>query len=553
MKRLFTALWLALFAITCCAQENEWSWIKGDSTDLSPAVFGERGVPAPENTPAGAYNAIGWVDNDGMFWSFGGNGYYGWRGDLWRFNPETLEWTWMKGSQEESDPGNYGEMGVPAETNTPPSRGFGVANWTDNDGNLWLYGGLSSYQGAGIHIYADLWMYNVETNLWTWMNGSQSSHLDPVYGMPGVPSPDATPGSRSELAATWVDEEGDLWLFGGGGEGFGTDYILYNDLWKYDIELNQWAYIRGQQFGGAPSVYGTQGVPDEMNEPSGRMAYGSWVDSEGNFWLMGGNVLQSGYFIYNDLWKYNPDTNEWTWMKGSTEPGNPGYFGVKGIASSANNPPARFENRANWIEDDKLYMFGGYYSIQSGLNRMLNDLWMYDIASNTWTWLSGDSLQEPPVPVYGEFGLPAPENKPGGRMGAIAWYGGDNEAYIFGGFEYNPEFPSSSKTRNEVWKYGMDPDCCPLSTNQLLNPLRFEAYPNPASGFINLRIGTPVHQNLDLAIFNMVGELVHSRSLGMVSDHLRMEIPSDLPNGIYVFTIQSDHGQYSQKVSVLRD
>jgi len=553
MKRLYAPLLFALVTCSCYAQENEWSWIKGDSISGQPPVFGDRGVPAPENTPAGAYNSIGWVDNAGMFWSFGGSGIYGWRGDLWRFNPETLEWTWMKGSQEESHPGSYGEMGVPAETNAPPARGFGMANWTDNEGNLWMYGGLSSYQSVGIHIYADLWKYDVETDLWTWMNGSQESHVDPVYGMPGIPSPDVHPGSRSEMGATWVDQEGDLWLFGGGGEGFGTAYILYNDLWKYDIELNQWAYMRGQTFGGAPSVYGMQGVPDEMNEPSGRMAYGSWVDSGGNFWMMGGHVQQSGSFTYDDLWRYNPGTNEWTWMRGSTEPGNEGSFGTKGIASMANTPPARFENRANWTEGDKLYMFGGYYHIQSGLNIMLNDLWMYDIPSNTWTWLSGDSLGQLPVPVHGDFGVPAPENTPGGRMGALAWYAGDNEAYIFGGYEYYPEFPSSSLTTNEIWKYGMDPDCCPLSTESIQNPVRFEAYPNPAANFINIRLSATAERFLTLSISNSVGQVVHRQSLGRVAEHLRIAIPDHLPNGIYLFSISSNQNSFNQKVVILRD
>jgi hypothetical protein len=553
MKYICASIFFLFTTLVCDAQENEWAWIKGDSMNLSPPVFGERGIPAPENTPSGAYNSIGWVDSNGMFWSFGGSGYYGWRGDLWRFNSETLEWTWMKGSQEESDPGSFGEMGVPAESNAPPARGFGVANWTDNDGNLWLYGGLSSYQGVGIHIYADLWKYDVETNLWTWMNGSQSSHVEPNYGMPGVPSAEAHPGSRSELGATWVDQEGDLWLFGGGAEGFGTAYILYNDLWKYDIDLNQWAYMKGQTYGGAPSVYGTQGTPDEFNEPSGRMAYGSWVDSDGNFWMMGGHIQQSGSFTYNDLWRYTPGTNEWTWMKGSMEAGSEGSFGTQSIASTLNNPPARFENRANWIEDDKLYMFGGYYHIQSGLNRMLNDLWMYDISSNTWTWLSGDSLETPPAPVHGDFGIPASENIPAGRMGAIAWYDNDNTAYIFAGYEYDPLLPSSAKVTNEVWKYGMDPDCCPLNTESTQNLARFEAYPNPAATFINIRLSTNEKLNLRLAISNMIGEVVHESKLGLVSDHLRIEIPAHLSNGMYLFTLYSENNQFSQKVSVLRD
>ncbi len=553
MKPLLSALLFVFTFTNADAQVSMWSWIKGDSISSLPPVAGDQGIPALENSPAGAYNCIGWVDNEGMFWSFGGSGSHGWRGDLWRFNPNTLEWTWMKGTQEGNNPGSYGEMGVPSETNSPPSRGFGVANWTDLEGNLWLYGGISSYPGAQPHVYTDLWKYDVESNMWTWINGSPNSDVPPVYSMPGVPSQDAHPGSRSEMGATWVDLEGNLWLFGGGGDGIGSDYFLYNDLWKYDIELNQWAFIRGQTYSGPPSVYGTQGVSNPSNEPSGRMAYGSWVDSQGNFWMMGGNQLNSGYNIYNDLWRYNPNTNEWTWMKGASETGDPGYYGNKGIASLSNNPPARFENRANWIENDKLYMFGGYYSLQTGFNQMLNDLWVYDIATNAWTWLSGDTLGQPPLPIHGEFGIAALENKPGGRMGAIGWYNGNNEAYIFGGYEYNPELPSSARLTSEIWKYAMDPVCCPLSMEDRENYARFEAYPNPASEFINLRMGDTNSRSATLLIFNTVGQIVHSVTLYNLSDHYLFNIPPHLANGIYMFTLISEGYKFNQKVSVVKE
>ena len=45
----------------------------------------------------------------------------------------------------------------------------------------------------------------------------------------------------------------------------------------------------------------------------------SWTDSSGNLWLFGGygvdaNGLESGL---NDLWEFNPSTNEWAWMGGA--------------------------------------------------------------------------------------------------------------------------------------------------------------------------------------------------------------------------------------------
>ena len=53
-----------------------------------------------------------------------------------------------------------------------------------------------------------------------------------VYGTLGVPSANNFPGGRSN-AVTWVDTDGNFWLFGGYGYA-ATGAGLLNDLWMYD-------------------------------------------------------------------------------------------------------------------------------------------------------------------------------------------------------------------------------------------------------------------------------------------------------------------------------
>ncbi len=60
--------------------------------------------------------------------------------DLWKFDPVTLEWTWVSGSLAIYQNGNFGTQGISAPTNQPPSRSGNNA-WVDKDGNLWLFGG----------------------------------------------------------------------------------------------------------------------------------------------------------------------------------------------------------------------------------------------------------------------------------------------------------------------------------------------------------------------------------------------------------------------------
>src|SRR5829696_4919169 len=89
---------------------------------------------------------------------------------------QTGQWVWMKGDNTGNQPGNYGTIGVPASTNKPGGR-YEAAQWTDLLGNFWLYGG-----GSGVVRYSDLWKYDPANNEWTWMHGSQSMNLPPVYG-----------------------------------------------------------------------------------------------------------------------------------------------------------------------------------------------------------------------------------------------------------------------------------------------------------------------------------------------------------------------------------
>ena len=71
---------MALFLLSVGNTQN-WTWIGGDlGSEASRdqlAVGGTKGVAASSNYPGGRQNAIGWSDNDGYLWLFGGVGYVG--------------------------------------------------------------------------------------------------------------------------------------------------------------------------------------------------------------------------------------------------------------------------------------------------------------------------------------------------------------------------------------------------------------------------------------------------------------------------------------------
>ncbi|MDR3727417.1 MAG: kelch repeat-containing protein, partial [Terracidiphilus sp.] len=90
------------------AQTNQWYWTGGTHVALSNQTpsgsWGALGVPSLGNIPSDRQGATTWTDSSGNFWLFGGQGTdsnppgSGYLNDLWKFNPSTLEWTWMGGS-----------------------------------------------------------------------------------------------------------------------------------------------------------------------------------------------------------------------------------------------------------------------------------------------------------------------------------------------------------------------------------------------------------------------------------------------------------------------
>lgn len=532
---------LTFTSLSIFGQTGVWTWIKGSNEFNTPPIFGEMGIASPDVTPSGCYESVAWTGLDGTFWMFGGHGAIAAQNDLWRFDLETNNWTWVKGSGESNHPGHYGTQGVASPENLPPARWLGAFNWVDNDGNLWLYGGANHTDGG--NGFNDLWKYDISTNMWTWINGSSTPFQIPQHGTQGVSSPSNQPGWRAETAASWVDDSNNLWLFGG----LSSDNLVYNDLWKYNISVNEWVWMKGSSEPESPGYYGTQGISSSLNEPPARIVFASWKDSVGNFWIFGGSISIGSNDLLSDLWKYDPNINEWTWMKGPSTLDDPGNFGVKCFPSLNNNPSARMENRANWIDNDELYMFGGVHSPPTGLKRKLNDLWVYSIENNTWTWISGDS-EGNTEGFFGELGVPSTENKPLGRMGAVAWYDNAGAAYVFGGTLYNPASPLSSPRMNDLWKFEVDKDCVSgvVGIEDVNGTLSYVVYPNPVDQFLNIDFGSEINNQLSLQIYNAKGQLVKAEFIPPGASHWQLST-THFASGLFKLLISNSQGLHETR------
>jgi N-acetylneuraminic acid mutarotase len=452
VPRHFPLAWLGVFLVVAAGMvlragaqttaANEWTWVGGTvNGTFAAGVYGTLGFPAPTNFPGAHQFSSTWSDSSGNLWLFGGlgvdaNGSYGsFMNDLWRFTPSTQEWTWMGGSSTAGpsanckngagcgQPGVYGTLGTAAARNAPGGR-EGAASWADTKGNFWLFGGYG-YDSAGTLVYLnDLWEFSLSTGEWTWMGGS------------------------STVTGTC----------------FGSE-------------------IKGYYCGGEPGVYGTPGVPSAGNIPGARWQPTSWVDASGDFWLFGGYTIDSNdqiQYDYNDLWKFSPSDDEWTWMGGTSfasefvcdsDPnsylyicGEPGTYGTMGSPSQENAPGAR-NGALSWVDKSgNLWLVGGAAFDGIGNYNPLNDMWVLNPATNEWTWVGGSNtsplclanwgdscgglILSPIYGSYGTLGTPAAGNIPFLTSNAANWTDNSGNFWLFSGAD--DEFGSGW---NDLWEF----------------------------------------------------------------------------------------------------
>jgi N-acetylneuraminic acid mutarotase len=470
---------IAFFAISLCSEAqstapNEWAWMGGSGTLANrPGVYGTLGSPAAANMPGSRNGAASWTDKNGNLWLFGGGGADsagngGNLNDLWEFDSSSREWAWMSGSSVLSSwscggqvcggqSGVYGTLGMPAPEDVPGGRAF-AASWTDSNGNLWLFGGYGPISTGKTGYFNDLWKYSPSAQEWTWMGGSSTGPTAGgpagVYGTLGKPSSANVPGARYQ-AASWTGKDGNLWLFGGYGFDAAGSLNPLNDLWEFNPSTSQWTWMGGSSTAasqnGRAGTYGTLGIPAAGNYPGSRYQANAWTDQSGNLWLFGGTGTDSvgNFSVLNDLWEFNPTTQQWAWMTGSKvivcapkSCGEPATYGSLGVPGAENSPGGRAGATASTDSDGNFWLFGGWgndHSIRG--NGYLNDLWEFSPSTQEWAWRSGsNSLGQDSAPqrgVYGTLGASGLSSVPGGREWAASWIDNSGNYWLFGGFGAN--------------------------------------------------------------------------------------------------------------------
>jgi hypothetical protein len=286
-----------------------------------------------------------------------------------------------------------------------------------------------------------MWKYDLADGKWRWMGGSRMQGASPVY--PQLAGSVGQPGARYG-SATWTDDNGNFWMFGGYGPGVSSTgnpvTATMNDMWKYDPVTSIWTYE------GGPKVLLDQGnYPPAHNQsgyPAHRQHAASGKTPAGDFLLFGG-TSSSNYL--NDLWRFTPSSRTWTWIGGSAVHSANGTYPA--AAGGVGYPGAR-TTMAYWTDSNSdFWIFGGFGMPSSGGVNRLNDLWRYQAQNNTFFYMSGATVfsQATQYPAsHGDVGVL------GGRNIACFWSGG-GKFWLSGG--YGRESGGAEGRFNDLWAH----------------------------------------------------------------------------------------------------
>lgn len=272
------------------------TWVEGHDAALIPPASPRLNV-----TP----NQVTWQSpNGGDVWVLTLDG------GLWKWPMDGSGWQVIQADLPVNSPGHSGVFQLPDVANRPRGRSH-ATTWVTANGDLWMFGGTlrKPIPWGNPPLLADLWRYQPQTGLWTWMAGRAAlPEEDADWRSDGILEPDVGTGP------SWVGKDGRLWLHQGRQS---ADF-----MWAFDPVSATWS-LEYQSTG--PRIIPGHGnwshtvldPPEIGTTPGGRSPRAmTWTGTDGRLYLFGGhpnsaitseNQNSADFYI----WHYEPDDRRW--------------------------------------------------------------------------------------------------------------------------------------------------------------------------------------------------------------------------------------------------
>lgn len=347
----------------------------------------------------------------------------------------------------------------------------------------------------------------------------------------------------------------------------GTGSSLLADFWRYDPGLDSWEQLPDFPGGARGFSYGV------AHQGKAYVGFGLWETDNGNS------------LSHNDLWEYDPATEEWTSLSRCTCPGrfHPAFVALNGKLFVGLGASTTFGDLRDWFVYDIAtdtwekkkdlpaaarhhpYYFGIGDYVYAGMGHsgpvIYDDLYRYDLSTDTWEQmasipgqgrvagtqfdyqgegyvLAGQNEQHTNFPV-GEFWKYTPETDSWTELEAFPlgsrWAPGsfviNDELYFTSGEDNGGTY------NNDMWKIDLN-----TTVDTKEPPIQYSGigiYPNPSSEVLNFDLEGI---NLDLAkakIYDNTGKLIQESKINNNSLNI-----SHLMKGVYKLLIETKETTY---------
>lgn len=310
----------------------------------------------------------------------------------------SYNWTWFGGSSATQESLIWPpSKGVFVTTESPGSR-IVHGMFIDVDANTaYIFGGIAFDLTANVQFETnDLWSFDFEVgsaNAWKWIHGSNTPNDPGFYTSIGDTNDLIYPGARHSFASFYDKDIKKYFLFGGMGFADSSSRGYLNDRWSYDVTTNRFTWLGGSTTINLAVNY-VLNVESDSTSFGGFEGASSAYDSVAKVLYMFSGLNPSSQV--GILWRYRVSNNRLTALYEGL--GVQSSIITIGTFHSGNNPGFRIGSSLILVDRTKLYMVGGngVLPLREEPDRLIgstsNELWLFDISSNMWAFLSGSTF-----------------------------------------------------------------------------------------------------------------------------------------------------------------
>ncbi|KAI3659304.1 hypothetical protein MP638_003520 [Amoeboaphelidium occidentale] len=416
-----------------------WTWWGGETYRTGAVYPPSRGVYLASNKVGSRHYSGMFVDDlKNAAYVFGGYTYsdyelgYDRTNDLWKCDfsrDASSAWTWIHGSNQVEAVGVYTSIGDTNSSIYPGSRGEFIYFYDSDLRKFFIIGGIGKTIYPYFGYLNDLWSYDVDTNMFTWIGGTTELDEMPVF-VPMEESDTTNIGGLQVAAFAYSHNDKLLYIFGGDGSGYTS-----NTLWRYRVSNNRFTALWSSSTNEF-SIIESYGALSSGNKPGLRRTASMIVTHDNLLFVTGGcgplpirGSMDTTWACTSETWMYNITAGMWAFVGGSPYAYDPGNYTVD---SRYAYPAAKIS--PNWLYDagrNQILLQGGDYTDANIDFYECSDEWLFDVQTFTWDLVINDTCSKI-APKYGTYRVQSSQNRPGWRGGS-AFFSSMNASYIFGG------------------------------------------------------------------------------------------------------------------------